>query len=372
MSMKVMLGMSGGVDSSVAAALLQQQGYDVIGVTMKLWSDEAYAERRTGGGCCSLEDIGDARAVAHQLGIPHYVFNFQDVFYKTVVEDFVRQYRQGLTPNPCIACNRFVKFEELLRRALSVGCEYVATGHYARIRFDSESGRYRLSRSATSAKDQTYALYSMTQEQLSRTLMPLGDYTKEEIRTMAREFGLPVFDKPDSQEICFAEDDDYGSLVERRGGFLPQGHFVDTTGQILGTHRGIHRYTIGQRRGLGLARPEPVYVLAICPETNTVTVGAEHEQYLKGLTAADLNWIATDRLDGPMDAMVKIRYNSKPVPARVMPLQGHRVEVRFSDAQKAVAPGQAVVFYQGDDVLGGGTIERFSDENTDAGEGGQS
>ncbi|HEX3039692.1 MAG TPA: tRNA 2-thiouridine(34) synthase MnmA [Caproiciproducens sp.] len=355
MKKKVMLGMSGGVDSSVAALLLLRAGYDVTGVTMRLRPDE-YMQQSAAGGCCSLDDIDDARRVAYKLGIDHLVLNFQDVFEKEVIDYFAAQYAAGLTPNPCIACNRHVKFDAMLRRAQALDFDYVATGHYAIIE-QASSGRWLLKK-APASKDQSYVLYSFTQDQLSRTLMPLGNYTKPQARAMAEEAGLPVAHKPDSQEICFVENKDYAGFIERYTGVkAPAGNFVDVAGNVIGAHRGITHYTIGQRKGLGTAFGRPMYVTKIDTLHNAVTLGEEGSQYQDSLVAADLNFIPFDTLESAIPAQVKVRYQASPAPARLIPLEGGRVRVEFETPQRAVTPGQAVVFYDGDLVLGGGTIQ---------------
>ena len=273
MSRKVVVGMSGGVDSSVAAWLLKEQGYDVIGVTMQIWQDEDTLVQEAEGGCCGLSAVDDARRVAMDLGIPYYVMNFKNEFRTQVMDYFAAEYMAGRTPNPCIACNRYVKWESLLRRSLSIGADYIATGHYARIE-QLPNGRYAIKKSVTAAKDQTYALYNLTQEQLSHTLMPVGNYHKDEIRDMAQKLGLPVASKPDSQEICFIPDHDYASFIEEyTGKTMEPGNFVDLDGNVLGRHKGISHYTVGQRKGLNLAMGYPVFVVAIRPETNEVVLG---------------------------------------------------------------------------------------------------
>lgn len=347
--------MSGGVDSSVAALLLLKAGYDVTGVTMRLRPDE-YMRQSAAGGCCSLDDIDDARRVAYKLGIDHMVLNFQEVFEKNVIDYFAKQYAAGLTPNPCIACNRYVKFDAMLRRAQALEFDYVATGHYAIIE-QSPKGRWLLRRAPT-VKDQSYVLYSFTQEQLSRTLMPLGHYTKPQARALAEEAGLPVAHKPDSQEICFVENNDYaGFIAQYTGTTPPPGDFVDEAGRVLGRHRGITHYTVGQRKGLGLSFGKPMYVTKIDTVHNTVTLGEEGSQYSGSLVAADLNFIPFDTLEAPMRAQVKVRYQAQPAPALLVPLANDRLLVEFDRPQRAVTPGQAVVFYDGDLVLGGGTIQ---------------
>lgn len=355
MKKKVMLGMSGGVDSSVAALLLLRAGYDVTGVTMRLRPDE-YMSQSAAGGCCSLDDIDDARRVAYKLGIEHLVLNFTDVFEKDVIDYFAAQYAAGLTPNPCIACNRHVKFDAMLRRAKELEFDYIATGHYAVIE-QGAGGRWLLKK-APASKDQSYVLYSFTQEQLSRTLMPLGSYTKPQARAMAEEAGLPVAHKPDSQEICFVENNDYAGFIERyTGKAAPAGSFIDQNGNVLGRHRGITHYTVGQRKGLGVSFGKPMYVTKIDTVHNQITLGEEGSQYASSLTAGDLNFIPFDTLENEMDITAKVRYQAKPAKAKLIPLGDGKVRVIFAEAQRAVTPGQAVVFYDGDLVVGGGTIQ---------------
>ena len=359
MSRKVVVGMSGGVDSSVAAWLLKEQGYDVIGVTMQIWQDEDTEVQEAEGGCCGLSAVDDARRVAMDLGIPYYVMNFKEEFRKNVMDYFVGEYVEGRTPNPCIACNRHVKWESLLRRSMAIGADYIATGHYAQID-RLPGGRYSLKTSVTAAKDQTYALYNLTQEQLSHTLMPVGSYHKEEIRDMAKRLGLPVAHKPDSQEICFIPDHDYASFIEEyTGRELPPGNFVDLDGRVLGRHRGITHYTVGQRKGLNLSMGRPVFVVEIRPETNEVVIGDNEDVFTNVLRCDKLNWMAVDGLHGkPMDVIAKIRYSHRGSPCTIREIGDDMVECRFHEPVRAVTPGQAVVFYDGDYVAGGGTIIR--------------
>lgn len=356
MSKTVVVGMSGGVDSSVAAYLLKEQGYDVIGVTMQIWQEESSEYQEENGGCCGLSAVDDARRVAQHLGIRYYVMNFRQEFQKNVIDYFVREYRQGRTPNPCIACNRYVKWESLLQRSLEIGADYIATGHYARIA-RLPNGRYSIQRSVTTQKDQTYALYNLTQAQLSRTRMPVGEYTKEEIRRIADEVGLPVAHKPDSQEICFVPDDDYASFIERETGErIPVGNFVDKYGNVIGTHRGITHYTIGQRKGLGLALGHPVFVTEIRPDTNEVVIGENEDIFSRTVHANRVNLMSVPEIQGEVRATAKIRYNHQGDDCIVRMIDKDTVEVVFDKPQRAATPGQAVVFYDGDYVMGGGTI----------------
>ncbi len=353
---KVVVGMSGGVDSSVAAYLLKEQGYDVIGVTMRLWQEDSDREE-TGKECCSLSAVSDARRVADKIGIPFYVMNFGDVFKKNVVKYFVEEYIHGRTPNPCIACNRYVKWEALLHRSMEIGADYIATGHYARIA-RRENGRYAVMASKTAKKDQTYALYNLTQEQLAHTLMPVGEYTKDEIRAMADRIGLPVAAKPDSQEICFIPDNDHGGFIERMAGEKtpPCGNFVTVKGEIIGKHKGIAHYTIGQRKGLHLAMGKPVFVTKICPDTNEVVIGEGAEVFSKELTADQINYMGVPDITDGMRFLTKIRYAHKGAMATVYKEKEGKLRFVFDEPQRAVTPGQAVVFYDGKCVAGGGSI----------------
>ena len=352
----VVVGMSGGVDSSVAAYLLKKQGYRVIGVTMQIWQDEDPQKMEENGGCCGLSAVDDARRVASALDIPYYVMNFKQEFQQYVIDYFVKEYENGRTPNPCIACNRFVKWEALLTRSLSIGADYIATGHYARIE-QLPNGRYALRNSAVPAKDQTYALYSLTQEQLSRTLMPVGAYSKEEIRSIAEEIGLTVAQKPDSQDICFVPDGDYAAFIEAETGkSAEKGNFVAPDGTILGRHQGIIHYTVGQRKGLGIALGYPVYVLEIRPETNEVVLGTYEESLTRTVRAVSLNFMSEQDLPEPKRVFAKIRYNHRGAWCTAERTGEDEIVCTFDEPQRAVTPGQALVLYDGEYVLGGGMI----------------
>lgn len=350
--------MSGGVDSSVAAYLLKQQGYDVIGVTMQIWQQEDNQTMEENGGCCGLSAVEDARRVAQMLDIPYYVMNFRREFDEKVIQYFMKEYLEGLTPNPCIACNRYVKWESLLQRSLEIGADYIATGHYARIDL-LPNGRYAIRQSVTARKDQTYALYNLTQEQLSRTLMPVGNYEKTQIREIADSLGLYVAHKPDSMEICFVPDHDYARFIEENSGKkVPEGNFVTTDGRVVGRHRGITHYTVGQRKGLNLSMGHPVFVLEIRPEMNEVVVGDGSEVFTDRLICDRLNFMSVPDFVDDFPVVAKIRYNHSGTKAHVRRIGEDLAEVIFEEPVRAVTPGQAVVFYDGECVAGGGTIIR--------------
>ena len=352
---KVMIGMSGGVDSSVAALLLKKQGYDVTGVTFRLWSPDVEDDAPLSG-CCSIDDVNDARKVCHQLDIPHYVFNFKELFKEKVVDEFAASYAKGKTPNPCINCNKHIKFDAFIQKAKSMGFDYVATGHYAYIEHDEKESTTRLRSGQYSNKDQSYVLYCITKEQLPYMLMPLGDYSKDEVRNIAEENGLVVYSKPDSQDICFVPDGDYaGFLKNYTGSEMPKGKFVSPFGDVLGEHKGINYYTIGQRKGLGISFGTPMFVTKIDAESNTVTLGSNEALLQNELTAKNVNWIERPEGPGPFNITAKIRYAHKASPATVY-IDGDFAKVNFNEAQRAVTPGQAVVFYNGEYVIGGGTI----------------
>ena len=354
---KVVVGMSGGVDSSVAAYLLKEQGYDVIGVTMQIWQEEDSLTQEENGGCCGLSAVDDARRVAADLGIPYYVMNFRKEFKENVMDYFIGEYLQGRTPNPCIACNRYVKWEALLQRSLEIGADYIATGHYARIE-QLANGRYAIKNSVTAAKDQTYALYNLTQHQLVHTLMPVGDYTKDEIRAIAEKIGLRIANKPDSQDICFVPDGDYAGFIKREAGqALPApGNFVTEDGTVLGRHKGITNYTIGQRKGLNLSLGKPAFVTEIRPETNEVVVGDNETLFTRELYAENVNFMAVPDLKEKKEFTGKIRYAHKGVPCTIEQIEKDKIRCVFEEPQRAVTPGQAFVFYDGEYVAGGGTI----------------
>ncbi len=352
---RALVAMSGGVDSSVAAMLTRDLGYDCIGVTMKLY-DNADAGIQNGKTCCSADDVTDARNVCTRLGIPYYVFNFKADFKEKVIERFICAYECGATPNPCIDCNRFLKFDRLYKRAAELDCDCIVTGHYARV--EKDGGRYLLKKAAYAPKDQSYVLYSLTQEQLAHTLFPLGEAkSKDEVRSLAEENGFVNAKKHDSQDICFVPDGDYARVIEiNTGKKYPEGNFVTKDGKILGRHKGIIRYTIGQRKGLGLALPQPMYVCEKRTDTNEVVLCTDDELFSRELIADDFNWIAFERPDEPFRAKAKIRYSQSEQPSTVTPLDGGKVKVVFDEPQRAIAKGQAVVLYDGDTVVGGGTI----------------
>jgi len=354
---KVVVGLSGGVDSSVAAYLLKKQGYDVIGVTMQIWQEEEAATQAENEGCCGSSAVDDARKVAKSLDIPYYVMNFKREFKENVMDYFVEEYLQGRTPNPCIACNRYVKWESLLSRSLDIGADYIATGHYARVT-QLENGRYSLKMSATAAKDQTYALYNLTQDQLSKTLMPVGEYTKEEVRKIALEMDLPVANKPDSQEICFIPDNDYAGFIDKvAGDRVPGvGNFVTKDGTIIGQHKGITHYTIGQRRGINLAIGHPVFVTEIRLESNEVVIGENEDVFSSVLYCNNINYMCMPDLEKPRKVLAKIRYSHRGSMCLIEKIGEDLVRCTFDEQVRAVTPGQAVVFYEDEYVLGGGTI----------------
>lgn len=359
---KVVVGMSGGVDSSVTAYLLKEAGYDVIGVTMQIWQDEEEQVLEENGGCCGLSAVEDARRVANSLGIPYYVMNFKKEFKEQVMDYFLDEYLRGRTPNPCIACNRYVKWEALLHRSLEIGADYIATGHYAQV-VQLPNGRYCIKKSVTDQKDQTYALYNLTQEQLSHTLMPVGAYEKEQIREIAKDINLLVANKPDSQDICFIPDNDYAAFIyENTDKSIEEGNFVDLEGNILGKHRGITNYTVGQRKGLNLSMGKPVFVVEIRPETNEVVIGDNSDVFQPRLYANKLNFMTIPDLEGDMRVNVKIRYSHKGAPAVIRKVAEDVVECVFDEPQRAITPGQAAVFYDGDYVVGGGSILGWSSD----------
>ena len=353
---KAMIAMSGGVDSSVAAYLMLQAGFDCIGATMRLFDNSVLPDGQESS-CCSLDDVEDARSVAYRLNMHHYVFNFTGDFREKVMDKFVRCYECGTTPNPCVDCNRYLKFEHLLRRGLELECDLVVTGHYARIHQDPKTGRWLLSKAVDTAKDQTYFLYSLNQHQLSHTRFPLGELTKDQVREIAREQGFINARKRDSQDICFVPDGDYMAFLERyTGKKYPAGDFLDRTGKVVGKHQGAVGYTLGQRKGLGLAMGEPVYVCDKDMAANTVTVGPNEALFHRSLLANDWNWFPFPDLTEPIRVKAKTRSRMTEQSATVYPEENGFARVEFDEPQRAITPGQAVVLYDGDLVVGGGTI----------------
>lgn len=358
---KALIAMSGGVDSSVAAYLIQQAGYSCAGANMRLFTNADIAADDKAddddNSCCSAADAEDARQVAARLGMPFYVFNMADKFRAAVIDRFIAAYQAGETPNPCIDCNRYLKFEGLFEKALTLGYDYIVTGHYARILHDEQTGRWQLLRATDPAKDQSYVLYSLTQEQLAHTLFPLGELAKQQVRQIATEQGFVTAQKAESQDICFVPDGDYAAFIEQHSGQIATpGDFIDVNGKVLGRHRGVIRYTVGQRRGLGLAMPRPVYVKEIDPAANTVTVAYDEELFCDRLVARNINLIDRERIDKPLRLQVKIRYNQKAQWATVAQTADDELSIVFDEPQRAIAKGQAAVLYDGDVVVGGGRI----------------
>lgn len=351
---KALIAMSGGVDSSVAAYLTMNQGYQCMGCTMKLYANEDVGISRSNT-CCSLDDVEDARSVSYKLGMPYYVFNFSDKFRAKVIQKFVSCYESGATPNPCIDCNRYMKFDKLYERARILGCDYIVTGHYARIEYDGN--KYLLKKAVDETKDQSYVLYAMNQELLAHTLFPLGGMRKDKVRQIADENGFVNSKKPDSQDICFVPNGDYAEFLERfTEKKYPGGDFIDTAGHVLGKHKGTVRYTIGQRKGLGLSLPEPLYVKQIDTANNTVMLGKNQELYSTEALVGDFNWISGESPNTEIRCKVKVRYRHPEQWARVIPINSDTVRIVFDEPQRAITPGQAAVLYEGDIVLGGGTI----------------
>lgn len=357
MQKKVMVGMSGGVDSSVCAVLLMEQGYDTCGVTLRLYTNEDIGIEDRTRTCCSLDDISDARSVCYKLGIEHYVFNFSKEFNEEVINRFAKSYENGETPNPCIECNRYIKFGKLLQRAELLEKDLIATGHYVQREYDSVSGRYFLKKAVDNTKDQTYVLYMLNQYELSKTLFPLGGFKKEDARVIAESRNLINARKPDSQDICFVKDGDYAKFLEQTMGVkTPTGKFIYKDGTSLGTHKGIIHYTVGQRKGLGISYKHPIFVIDKDATTNVVKLGENIDLFSKKLYANNVNYMAIEKLTTPMKVTAKTRYSQKEAQATVHPISETQVMVEFEENQRAITKGQAVVFYDGDIVVGGGTI----------------
>ncbi len=357
---KVVVAMSGGVDSSLAAALLKEEGYEAIGVTMNLFSlPREICRSENLRNCCGFRAVEDAHRVAMALGIPHYLADFRKEFQKKVIADFLEEYRRGRTPNPCIRCNEHIKFKLLWEKAKKLKADYMATGHHARLEYDQSSGRYLLKKGKDKGKDQSYFLYTLTQDELARTLLPIGNLTKKEVRDFAQKLELPVAQKPESQEICFIPESRYPEFLKTRipEAFSP-GPIDDLQNRVLGVHKGIIHFTIGQRKGIGIAAPSPLYVLSIDPQKNTIVVGTNDQLYKNRLLASEVNWISGERMTRPIEVKAKIRYRHREAKALLTPLESRKVQVEFEEPQRAITPGQAVVFYDDEVVVGGGIIDR--------------